>query len=309
MDVLNDIFETIQLQGNFYFRTDFSAPWATTVPAFARAARFHHVVQGRCWCRVEGAEPLVLETGDFILIPNGASHVIADRPTEDAPALETVLSAVGYKGEALLTVGSGDPRAATQLVCGHLTFGAGADHPLLRALPPFIHIPHAIRVRRPWFDEVLRMLVGHVFNGHPGSIAVVNRLSEVLFIEAIRSAGDEAPRLRAMIEGFSDDRVGRAVALIHREPAKPWTVSTLAREIGMSRTRFAILFQDSIGMGPIGYLAEWRLQKAVAQLTTTRRSIGEIALASGYSSAAAFTRAFVERFGRTPRALRQAAPD
>ena len=304
MDVLNDIFETIQLQGNFYFRTDFSAPWATTVPPFAKAARFHHVVQGQCWCHVEGMEPLTLETGDFVLIPNGARHILADQSTDQAPPLETVLEAVGYRGETLLTVGSGDPRAATQLVCGHLTFGTGADHPLLRALPPLIHIPHTVRARRPWFDEVLRMLVTHVFNGHPGSIAVVTRLSEVLFIEAIRSAGDEAPRLKAMIEGFADDRIGRAITLIHRDPAKHWTVSALAREIGMSRTRFAILFHDMIGMGPISYLAEWRLQKGVASLTTTRQTVAEIAAASGYTSPAAFSRAFVERFGQSPRQMR-----
>ncbi len=304
MDVLNDIFETIQLQGNFYFRTDFSAPWATTVPPFARAARFHHVVRGRCWCRVEGVEPLMLETGDFILIPNGASHVLADKPTDVAPPLETVLEAAGYRGEALLSIGSGDPRAATQLVCGHLTFRSGADHPLLRAMPPFIHIAEATRSRRPWFDEILKILVTHVFNGHPGSIAVVTRLSEVLFIEAIRSAGDEAPRLKAMIEGFSDDRIGWAIALMHRDPAKHWTVGMLARAVGMSRTRFAILFHDLIGMAPIGYLAEWRLQKAVALLTTTRKTIGEIAPASGYASPAAFTRAFVERFGKPPRQMR-----
>ena len=304
MDVLNDIFETVQLQGNFYFRTDFSAPWATTVPPYARAARFHHVVQGRCWVRVEGMEPLMLEAGDFILIPNGASHILADKPTDAAPPLETVLEAVGYRGEALLSIGSGDPQAATQLVCGHLTFGTGADHPLLRALPPFIHITGAARGRRPWFDEVLRMLVTHVFSAHPGSIAVVTRLSEILFIEAIRSAGDEAPLLKAMIEGFSDDRVGRAIAMIHLNPAARWTVDSLAREIGMSRTRFAILFQDKIGVGPMGYLAEWRLQKAVALLTTTRKTIGEIARASGYASPAAFTRAFVERFGRSPSRMR-----
>lgn len=246
----------------------------------------------------------MLETGDFILIPNGASHILADQPTDTAPPLETVLEAVGYRGEALLSIGSGDPQAATQLVCGHLTFGSGADHPLLRALPPFIHIAGATRCRRPWFDEVLKMLVIHVFNGHPGSIAVVTRLSEVLFIEAIRSAGDEAPRLKAMIEGFSDDRIGRAIALIHRDPAKHWTVGMLAREVGMSRTRFATLFHDLIGMAPIGYLAERRLQKGVALLTTTRKTIGEIAPASGYASPAAFTRAFVERFGKSPRKMR-----
>ncbi|MBY0284583.1 MAG: AraC family transcriptional regulator [Sphingomonas sp.] len=300
MDVLNDIFETIQLRGIFYYRTDFSGPWATTIPPLARAARFHYVAHGQCWCRVEGAQPLTLETGDFVLIPNGAQHVLADCPTEDAPPLEAVMEAVGYDGEALLSVGTGDPLAATRLVCGHLTFGAGADHPLLRALPTYIHVTDAARQRRPWFNQVLSMLVSNVFSGHPGSIAVVTRLSEVLFIEAIRSAGTEAPQLRAIIDGFSDERIGRAIALIHREPGKHWTVAMLAAEIGMSRTRFAVLFQEMIGVGPISYVIEWRLQKANAQLFTTCKSIPEIARGIGYNNPADFTRAFVQRFGQTP---------
>ena len=171
MDVLADIFETIQLRGAFYFRTDFSPPWGTTVPHLGRVARFHHVVQGRCWIKVVDAEPVELSPGDFVLVPNGQSHVLSHVPTVEAPPLETVLEAAGYQGEILLAIGAGDPAAATQLVCGHLTFGEGADHAILRALPSFIRIGNAERERRPWFDQVLRLLVAQVFSGHPGSIA------------------------------------------------------------------------------------------------------------------------------------------
>lgn len=305
MDVLADIFETIQLRGTFYFRTDFSPPWGATVPHFGRVARFHHVVQGRCWIRVGTAEPIELSAGDFVLVPNGASHVLSHAPTEEAPPLETVLAAAGYQGETLFTVGVGDPTAATQLVCGHLTFGDGADHAILRALPSLIRIDNVERARRPWFDQVLRLLVSHVFSNHPGSIAVVTRLSEIVFIEAIRFAGDEAPALRRLIEAFGDARIGRAIALMHKEPAKAWTVDMLAREVGMSRTRFAEEFREIIGTSPVHYLTEWRFQRAIAALSTGLRPIGEIARECGYSSPAAFTRAFSEWFGRTPKAFRR----
>jgi AraC-like DNA-binding protein len=304
VDVLADIFQTIRLRGNFYFRTHFCPPWGTTVPSLGRAARFHLVVQGQCWIQVDQMESMELAAGDFVLVPNGASHVLSHAPTVAAPPLETVLEGAGYRGEVLLTVGSGDPDAATQLVCGHLTFGEGADHPVLRALPSLIYIGNAERARRPWFDQVLRLLVSHVFIDHPGSIAVVTRLSEIVFLEAIRYAGDEAPGLRRLMTAFADPRIGRAILLIHCDPARSWTVNALAREVGMSRARFAEQFLEMVGTPPVAYLTEWRLQRALAALTESHDPIAAIARDCGYSSPAAFTRAFSEQFGRTPKQVR-----
>jgi hypothetical protein len=180
MDVLADIFDTIQLKGSFYFRTHFSPPWGTTVPRHRHAARFHYVVAGNVWIRAEGADAIHLSQGDFVMIPAGASHVLADRPTTDAPPLETVLESAGYRGDALLTVGQGDASAPTQLICGHFAFSEGADHAILRALPPFIKISAEQRQKRTWFAEVLDLLVRQVFNDEPGAIAAVMRFSEIL---------------------------------------------------------------------------------------------------------------------------------
>jgi len=309
MDVLADIFETIQLKGTFYFRTHFSPPWGTTVARHARAARFHCVVQGHCWIWVEGGVPVELSAGDFVLVPSGASHRLTDEPDRDAPPLETVLECAGYRGEALLALGQGDPAAATQLVCGHFTFGDGTDHAILRALPPLIRIRAAQRANRAWFNEALSLLVKQVFSNEPGALVAVTRLSEILFIEAIRFAGDDAPELRRLLDGFTDARIGRAIALVHKQPAHPWTVKELAREVGMSRTRFADRFHDLIGLAPMTYLTEWRLQRAAVALRTSHRSVAEIAYASGYVSQAAFTRTFKERFGRSPNAFRKAEND
>jgi AraC family transcriptional regulator, activator of mtrCDE len=309
MDVLADIFDTIQLKGTFYFRTHFSPPWGTTVPRHGRAARFHYVIRGRSWIRTEDHDPIELLAGDFVLVPGGASHVLADQPMQNAPLLETVLESAGYRGDKLLAIGRGDPSAATQLVCGHFTFGEGADHAILRALPAIVRITAEQREERTWFNEVLGLLVRRVFNNEPGAFAAVKRLSEILFMEAIRFAGNDTPELRRLLEGFADMRIGQAIALIHKDPARSWTVDDLAREVGMSRTRFADRFQDLIGMGPASYLTEWRLQRAAAALRTGHRTVAEIAHSSGYSSQAAFTRTFKERFGRSPKAFRNVDRD
>jgi AraC family transcriptional regulator, activator of mtrCDE len=307
MDVLADIFETIQLKGTFYFRTHFSAPWGTTIPPQSHAARFHYVVQGTCYIRVEQGQTTQLSQGDLVMIPNGASHILADAPGRDAPPLESVFQSVGYRGERLFAVGEGDPAAATQLICGHFTFGDGTGHAILRALPTLIKISAPQRAALTWFDEVLNLLVKQVFRNEPGAVAAITRLSEILFIEAVRFAGKESEELKRLLDAFADERIGRAIAVIHRDPARQWTVQLLAREAGMSRTRFADRFQELIGRGPASYLSEWRLQRAAVALRTTHRTIAEISYGCGYFNQAAFARAFKEQFGQSPKMFRKMA--
>ena len=172
-----------------------------------------------------------------------------------------------------------------------------------------IRISAEQRAKRAWFNEVLTLLVKQVFSNEPGALVAVTRLSEILFIEAIRFAGHETPELKRLLDAFADPRIGRAIASIHKEPAHPWTVEELARKVGMSRTRFADRFQELIGLGPVTYLIEWRLQRAVVALRTSHRSVAEIAYASGYTNQAAFTRTFKERFGRSPKAFRKVEKD
>lgn len=300
MDILSDIFETIQLKGVFYFSTALAGEFGVTVPAYRHVARFHIAVEGRCYVEVEGHAPIALNPGDVILIPRGAQHILSDAPCRTAPPLETVLEQVGYSGSGLLAVG--DPSAdAARLVCGHLSFVEGADHRVLRALPPYILITPRTRAQRPWLDEAIRVLVQNVFSGHPGAFATVKRMSEVMFIEAVAAAADETPELAGLISGFADPQIGRALDLIHARPEEDWTVAGLAKAVAMSRSRFAERFQALLGTGPMSYLAEWRLQRALVLLSTTPQSIGQIARATGYRSPNSFTRAFTAHFGHSPR--------
>ncbi|MCB2101849.1 MAG: AraC family transcriptional regulator [Rhodobacterales bacterium] len=305
MDVLNDILDTLKFKGAFYYRTHFSPPWGVTVPELGQAARFHLVVQGTCHVSFPSGVSTTLSPGDLVLIPKGRSHVLSDAPGRPVPPLETVMNRVGYDGQGVLVVGDGDPDAATQMVCGHFAFRSDADHPILRALPEHLLTSASARAREPWLDEMMRLVTRRVFTEEIGSAAAVTRLSEIVFIELLRVGIGATEGLRSVLDAFRDPQVGRALQLIHAEPARAWTVDRLAAEVGMSRSRFAERFSILLGTGPMAYLADWRLQKALALLADGRASIQRIAGQVGYKSPAAFTRAFAGKFGQSPTTYRQ----
>lgn len=306
MDVLDDILGTLNLQGVLYFRTDFSDGWSVTVPDLEQAARFHLVVQGRTHVRFPDGTHTELNPGDLILIPRGRTHILAHEPCDHAPALETVLADAGYTGDGVLAVGSGDAGASTQMVCGHFSFRSGADHPILRALPDYLVTRASVRAQAPWLDEMLRLLVRRVFSNELGSHASVTRLSEVVFIELLRVGVDQSDTLQSVLGAFQDPQIGKSLSLIHERSEDVWSVDTLASEVGMSRSRFAERFRDLMGMGPMAYLSDWRLQKALALLDNGQVSVQEVASRAGYQSPAAFTRAFSGKFGCAPSAYRRA---
>jgi len=306
LDVLDDILTTLNLKGALYFRTDFSPPWAVAVPGYAQAARFHLVVQGRCHVSFPSGRSVVLNAGDVILIPRGMEHALSDDASRDAPPLERVIEDIGYRGKGVLTVGAGKPEAATRMICGHLSFRDGADHPLLRALPQFILLAAADRARSVWLDEVLRLLVRRMFSDGEGVSASVTRLSEVFFIEMLRLDLDRNPQLASVLAAMKDRQIGKALLLFHQNADRPWTVEAVATEVGMSRSSFAERFRELLGTAPMAYLSEWRLQKALCLLEDSRCTIGQVATRTGYRSAAAFSRAFAAKFGQAPREIRQA---
>lgn len=307
MDVLSDVLDTLELRGTLYFRTSSRPPWGIRVPRYRDAARFHVVVRGRCYVALEDGRSLHLDAGDMIVIPRGASHMLADAPDSPVEPLDVVLNS-GYSGDGVLVYGgAGDPDAKTELICGHFSFGEGADHPLLRALPDHLRVSADLRAQHPWLDETMRLVTRLMFAGSPGTTASVMRLSEVLFVEAIRACSSSDASLRQILDAMLDPRIGKALVLMHRHPERDWTVEGLGREVAMSRSRFAARFQELIGCAPMAYLSDWRLQKARTLLSQSRANVQQVALEVGYQSAAAFSRAFSQRFGKPPMALRRKA--
>ena len=196
------------------------------------------------------------------------------------------------------------PDKACRVLTGELTFGAGADHPLLQALPDIVLVSRAARERDPCLDETVRLLLRHLLFGNRTSMAVLTRLSEIVMIEIIRSAARESSVLTNVMGAFHDRRIGAALALLHRESERAWTVQSLAAAVAMSRSRFAARFQAVTGHGPLTYLQDLRLRQAEARLRSGAPSVREVARHAGYRSASGLTRAFAHRFGQTPGAVR-----
>ncbi len=307
MNILDDVLDTLDLKATIYFRTDFSEPWAVTVPELENAARFHLVMQGRCHVRFPSGDNQLLSPGDMILIPKGRSHILSDTADRPSDTLEDVLAKNNSAENGVLAIGEGDQTAATQMLCGHFMFREGADHPLLRSLPEQIMVTNATRAEQPWLDDVLRLITRHAFSGEVNSATALRRLSEVVFIELLRYGIKRSPELMSIISGLQDQQISRALRLMHRDPAYPWTVSKLAGRVAMSRSRFAERFSNLMGIGPMAYLTEWRLQKALVLVNQSQRSIQQIAQQTGYQSAAAFTRAFAGKFGLSPKRYRRKA--
>jgi len=305
IDVLSDIFDTIRLRATLYFRTDYTPPWAITVPAYRQTVRFHLVVQGRCHVGLVSGRGVDIAAGDLIIIPRGQEHVLSDAPGRTPAPLERVLRDSGYDGSGAFVVGAGNPAASTQMVCGHFGFSEGADHPLLRALPEAIVMTPADRARHPLLDETLRLVVRRAFTETLGSAAAIARLSEVFFIEAVRASVEQCPELARILGAMTDPQIGRALELMHKDASHPWTVESLATAVGMSRSRFADRFSELMSDGPMSYLSDWRLQRALVLLNQSRANVQEVANKVGYQSAAAFTRAFAQKFGAPPSELRQ----
>lgn len=303
MDVLSEILDSVSLGGQVYFYTCFSSPWAVEVPAMGRVVRFHLVLAGACHVTV-GSHAFDLSVGDLILIPQGAAHIVADRAGRPPSRLESVIADTGFSGEGCLIVGEEDATAATRLLCGHFGFAPGSDHPLLRALPPALMVTAHHLSDNFWLGHILELIRQQVASGRLGSETAIRRMAEVVFAETIRCCADQAPELERLVTAFADPRIARALSVMHRLPENRWTVASLAHEAGMSRSRFAERFTELVGMAPLAYLTEWRLQRARTLLMRTRGQVKAVAGAVGYLSTAAFTRAFQGAFGRSPSEMR-----
>lgn len=304
-DVLSNILDTIELRATFYFRTEFYAPFGIAVPNFKRAARFHLIVQGQCFVRLEDDSFICARPGDLVFVPFGKGHVLASDAKRKCKPMSEVMNEAGFKGQGPFTVGTGTPDQSCQMVCGHFAFADSSDHPLLHSVPEILHITSADRAAQPMLDDVLRLIIRRAFSEGSGAAASISRLSEVLFIEVLRASLTQLGGANQMLVAVQDPQIGRALAAIHGDIAQSWAVGSLASEAGMSRTRFAERFRELVGSSPMAYLAEWRLQRALHHLSSGKLPVKAVAGEVGFRSVAAFSRAFRTRFGRAPRDQRQ----
>lgn len=306
MDTLSDILSTLRLQGTLYFHTEFRPPWGLRVPRFRRVARFHMVVRGTCWVRViGGGDPVLLEAGDMILVTNGEEHVLADTPDTPCRMVDDVVREAGFTGHGALVLGGSDQGGPTRLVCGHFEFDDTFEHPFLDQLPPAIVVRSDEQVSNPGLEEAFQFVAREVRTDGPGNGAVVTRLSEVLFVQAVRHWVEHADNETGIVAALRDPGLGQALAAVHTAPTTQWTLEALGRVAAMGRTAFATRFRQVVGMTAMEYLTAWRMQLAKRMLGETHLSVDQIAARVGYDSAASFSRVFLRHVGARPGSYRR----
>lgn len=304
MDVLTDILDTLRFQGSLYFRTELTSPWSIFVPQKPGVARFHIVISGQGWLRVEEPkEEQAIANGDLVIVPHGAAHTILDDPATPARPLNEVLTEVNYTGVGPLIYGGSGPGSC--LVCGEFGFADDTLHPLLTNLPPLLHIPGSQSYNKNWLESALGFIAREAVAGEAGSLAIVNRLSEIIFIQVIRAFANASQGQIPFLVALSDPQISQALSAIHARPDAYWTVEKLGRHAGMSRSAFSNRFSALVGRTPHQYLTLVRMQRAAHLLETTENPLMVIAAAVGYQSEAAFSTAFKRHFDIRPGEYRQ----
>ncbi len=293
-DALTAILRRLRLRAGVYIHADFCGTWAVDTSGH-RKVPFHLIGRGSGWLHTDDTEePRLLGAGDLVVFPHDARHVIASSAAPPPAAL--INQPIDPEAEGPIT----------SMLCGYFEFQSKAAWPLLDGLPNAIVLDLQEAGRVMGTHSLIQLIVSELENARPGADAAVNELAYVLFIHVLRAEmqrGLDYGLLRAL----SDPKIGRALNLIHADPAANWTLETLAREVGMSRSAFAERFKQRVGMTPMRYVTEWRMQEAVDLLQTTELSIATIAERCGYTSEVAFRKAFRNGIGLPPGQFRRSA--
>lgn len=317
VDVLSEVLSAVRLTSSVFFDVTASSPWVAEAPPSSQLAQaiqpgaqhaieYHVLTRGNCWITVvdgEPIDPVFMQEGDIALIPHGEAHVLSSKP-----GMRTQLDLDAFQSandaESLpfrLRTGAEGGGDAT-LICGFFTCDVRPFNPLLGALPRLMCVGHATSSAGETLLRQLILTISHAATDRrSGAQSVLNKLSELILIEAIRvymedlSADDTG-----WLSGLRDPLVGRAITLLHAKPDSPWTLDGLASECGASRSALVGRFTQLIGYPPIQYLTRWRMQLAAKRLSEGGVKIAAVAREVGYDSEAAFSRAFKKYSGLPP---------
>ncbi|WP_374547895.1 AraC family transcriptional regulator, partial [Rhodoblastus sp.] len=308
-DTLSDVLSAVHLSGSVFFDVTASSPWVAEAPPAAQIANeitpgaqyaieYHVVVRGSCWISLiggSGFEPVRLEEGDIAVIPRGDPHVVSSAPGMRAEPIWEIHRRPQDANALPFTLQTGgDGPSDARLICGFFTCDARPFNPLLDSLPRFIRFGRGSTwASRGLLDQFILLATAEMGNKRAGSQVVINRLSELLFVEVIRRHMDQLAMdsSTGWLAGLRDPLIGRALALLHARPAHAWTLEELASRAGASRSALADRFVHLVGCPPIQYLTHWRMQLAAKLLADRRVKISVVASEVGYESEAAFSRA------------------
>ena len=296
-DPLGEALHHLRMNGAFYCRSELTAPWGLAMPAMPGYLWFHVVTSGRCLVETRWLQP-----GDLALVTTGEGHALRSEPHVPAPnVLDLEREQISDRYEILR---HGEGGAPTLLICGAVRFDHPAARNLVDILPRTIHVGAADASE--WLQSTLRLMAVEARELRPGGEAVITRLGDILVIQAIRAWIERDPDARTgWLGALRDRQIGHAISLIHRDPARDWTVASLAGELAMSRSAFAARFTELVGEPAMQYVTRWRMHVGLNALKDEGATVAELADRLGYRSEAAFARAFKRVIGVPPGAVRR----
>ncbi|HEU0202613.1 MAG TPA: AraC family transcriptional regulator [Burkholderiaceae bacterium] len=323
MDALSGVLKSVRLEGAVFLNAEFTAPWCIRgrfglararqrLPAADHVVFFHFLVEGCCKIRLVDdvgaiARALDVTAGDVVLLPQDDRYLMGSDLHVAPMDTDNVDDAAAAAEPEFIQMRHGGGGAPTRFVCGYLGCNKNVSRPLMSALPRLLCIPigdgHAITLLR----DLLWVGVRESLAPRPGAESMLAKLAELVFVEALRRYAEGLPpEVTGWLAAMRDAYIGHALALLHEEPSRRWTVDELAREVALSRSALAERFSALVGEPPMQYLTRWRLALAAQALRSGAESIARIASSSGYETEAAFNRAFKREFGTPPAAWRRA---
>jgi len=315
MDAISEVLRVVKLDGALFFNAEFCAPWCINSPQSSQVAPhlcegaehliiYHYLMEGQAYARLKaGGERVELEAGDIVIFPHGDAHVLGNgfgaRPLNGLQLLSQLKT-------GLSPTRWGEGGNVTRFVCGFMVCDPRLSEVFLAGLPKILKVSIGNAPSGQWLENSIQFSAGAGNHDDAGSRMVIARLSELLFMETLRYYITRLPADEVgWLAGARDPAIGQALALMHKDPAHQWTISSLVRQLGLSRTRLGERFRHFLGESPMAYLTRWRLKLAAEMLQSSDDSVAEIAAAVGYGSEAALNRAFKRAFGCPPARFRR----
>jgi AraC-like DNA-binding protein len=311
VDILSDMLRSVRLSGGVFFHASFSAPFCVESPTSEHIAEllelgsgqvvpFHIVVEGSCEARVEGERPVTLGPDDVVVFFHGGTHIVASPGETEAVPIAPLLPPPPYGGR-IQRVRHGGGGPLTVMMCGFLKHEAAVFNPLFSSLPRVVTVNGRSGDGTQHLFEVLQIIEEEARAARPGGACLLARLTELMFIEVLRTFLLEAPSNGGgWLRGTQDPFVSRSLQLLHSAPDRDWTLEMLCREVGRSRSALAGGFSQLVGLPPMQYLARWRMELAAQLLVNRDMTVSEVARHVGYHSDVAFSRAFRRISGLSP---------
>ncbi|MBD7922376.1 AraC family transcriptional regulator [Xanthomonas bonasiae] len=301
-DPLSDFLAVLKVESMLSARLEARGEWAFRFPAY-RHMKFGGLVEGERWVWVDGGLPVHMKAGDFYLLTNGQPYCIASDP--EVPMVDGVAALTPvWVPNGVMHYGEGEPRSIA--AAGRFVFADDEAAKLMAFLPPLIRIP-ADHPDSAKFSALLHLLVAETETQAPGMSSAASNLAGLVLVYILRAhlrVSDQQPNwLAAMCAPF----IGRALSLMHERVGHHWTIKEIAGQVGLSRTAFAQLFREQVGMPPLAYLMQWRMILAKAALNAGERNLHDLAERLGYSSSTAFQIAFKRETGCSPGRFRSMA--